>query len=193
MTRETTTENMTKILIVEDEDIIRHSLAKLLTKHHYAVSDVRSINEALNNFRLSEFSLIISDLRLPGGLGSEFIKLAKNIPVIIMTSYANLRSAVDIMRSGAADYIPKPFDQSEILEAVKRALDKNKNKEQTHDIQQGTMSLESYFTQFVLENQDNMSETELAEKLGVSRKCLWERRQKLGIPRKKTSRKSSAG
>ncbi|MEZ5483101.1 MAG: hypothetical protein R3E73_13385 [Porticoccaceae bacterium] len=88
---------------------------------------------------------------------------------------------------------PNLLIRVEILEAVKRALDKNKNKEQTHDIQQGTMSLESYFTQFVLENQDNMSETELAEKLGVSRKCLWERRQKLGIPRKKTSRKSSAG
>ena len=49
------------------------------------------------------------------------------------------------------------------------------------------LSLEDYFQHFVLENQDKMSETELAQKLGISRKSLWERRQRLGIPRKKTS------
>ena len=49
------------------------------------------------------------------------------------------------------------------------------------------LSLEDYFTRFVLENQHTMSETELAKKLGISRKCLWERRQKLGIPRTKTA------
>jgi len=49
------------------------------------------------------------------------------------------------------------------------------------------LSLEDYFQRFVLENQDNMTETQLAQKLGVSRKCLWERRQRLGIPRKKTT------
>jgi DNA-binding NtrC family response regulator len=52
---------------------------------------------------------------------------------------------------------------------------------------QGDLSLEDYFQHFVLENQDRMSETELAQKLGISRKSLWERRQRLGIPRKKTS------
>ena len=47
------------------------------------------------------------------------------------------------------------------------------------------LSLEDYFQRFVMEHQDSMSETELAQKLGVSRKCLWERRQRLGIPRSK--------
>ena len=49
------------------------------------------------------------------------------------------------------------------------------------------LSLEEYFQRFVLQNQDHMSETELARKLGVSRKCLWERRQRFGIPRKKST------
>jgi two-component system response regulator HydG len=53
------------------------------------------------------------------------------------------------------------------------------------------LSLEDYFQRFVLEHQDSMSETELARKLGVSRKCLWERRQRLGIPRKKNSKSAS--
>ena len=47
------------------------------------------------------------------------------------------------------------------------------------------LSLEEYFQRFVLQNQDHMSETELARKLGVSRKCLWERRQRFGMPRRK--------
>jgi DNA-binding NtrC family response regulator len=51
------------------------------------------------------------------------------------------------------------------------------------------LSLEDYFQHFVLEHQDQMSETELAQKLGISRKNLWERRQRLGIPRKKTARR----
>ena len=50
------------------------------------------------------------------------------------------------------------------------------------------LSLDDYFHNFVIENQDSMNETELARTLGVSRKCLWERRQKLGIPRKKITK-----
>ncbi len=53
------------------------------------------------------------------------------------------------------------------------------------DTEEEGLSLEDYFQKFILENQERMSETELARKLGVSRKCLWERRQRLGIPRKK--------
>jgi two-component system response regulator HydG len=49
------------------------------------------------------------------------------------------------------------------------------------------LSLEDYFQRFVIEHQDSMSETELAQKLGISRKCLWERRQRFGIPRRKGS------
>ena len=52
---------------------------------------------------------------------------------------------------------------------------------------QEDLSLEDYFQRFVLEHQDSMSETELAQKLGVSRKCLWERRQRFGIPRNKSN------
>jgi two-component system response regulator HydG len=53
------------------------------------------------------------------------------------------------------------------------------------------LSLEDYFQHFVLEHQDHMTETELARKLGISRKCLWERRQRLGIPRRKAGAVSS--
>jgi len=64
---------------------------------------------------------------------------------------------------------------------------KSKATERMGQEPQEDLSLEDYFQRFVLEHQDSMSETELAQKLGVSRKCLWERRQRFGIPRQKSS------
>src|SRR5690606_36693179 len=64
----------------------------------------------------------INDLRLPGGMGTELVELGGTTPVLIMTSYASLRSAVDALKMGAVDYIAKPFDHEEMLQAVKRIL-----------------------------------------------------------------------
>ncbi|MDQ2077672.1 sigma-54 dependent transcriptional regulator [Marinimicrobium sp. ABcell2] len=115
---------MSKILIVEDETIIRTALRKLLERNKYEVSEAPSVREATSKFELSEFELIISDLRLPGAPGTDLIKLAGEVPVLIMTSYASLRSAVDSMRMGAVDYIAKPFDHDEMVTAVKRVIGK---------------------------------------------------------------------
>jgi DNA-binding NtrC family response regulator len=172
------------ILIVEDEEIIRNSLRKLLERHDFLVSDAVSIKSARELFEFSEFDLIISDLRLPGQLGTDLIQLAKPVPVLIMTSYASLRSAVDNMRQGAVDYISKPFDHDEIMVSVRRIIEAPKKPAEITT----NLSLEDYFSRFVLENQDHMSETDLAKKLGISRKSLWQRRNKLGINRKKTVR-----
>ena len=117
-----------RILVVEDEEIIRISLVKLLERHHYQASQAVSVKAALNNFNLNEFDLIISDLRLPGGSGAELIGATGSVPVLIMTSFASLRSAVDIMRKGAADYISKPFDHEELMCSVKRIIDHETHK-----------------------------------------------------------------
>jgi DNA-binding NtrC family response regulator len=71
-------------------------------------------------------------------------------------------------------------------------LQKTLNSRQISSEPAEDLSLEDYFQRFVLEHQEIMSETELARKLGVSRKCLWERRQRLGIPRKKTTAQANA-
>jgi len=117
---------MSKILIVEDETIIRNALRKLLERNQYDVSEAPSVKEATSKFQLKDFDLIISDLRLPGAPGTDLIKLAGETPVLIMTSYASLRSAVDSMRMGAVDYIAKPFDHDEMVTAVKRVIGKAK-------------------------------------------------------------------
>ena len=117
-----------QILIVEDEEIIRISLRKLLERHDYDVSDAVSIKAASENFDFNHFALIISDLRLPGQLGTDLIKMVDPVPVLIMTSYASLRSAVDTMRQGAVDYISKPFDHDEMLLSVRRILSASKHR-----------------------------------------------------------------
>ncbi len=113
---------MHNILIVEDEPIIRSALRRLLERNQYTVSEAGSVQEAQEQHDISAFDLIISDLRLPGAPGTEMIKLAEPKPVLIMTSYASLRSAVDSMRLGAIDYIAKPFDHDEMLQTVVRII-----------------------------------------------------------------------
>ncbi|AWF82529.1 response regulator [Microbulbifer sp. A4B17] len=115
---------MSHILIVEDEAIIRTALRKLLERHRYKISEAGSVKEALSKYRLNEVDLVISDLRLPGAPGTDLLKHAGDVPVLIMTSYASLRSAVDSMRMGAADYIAKPFDHDEMLATVRRVIGK---------------------------------------------------------------------
>ena len=123
---------MSKILIVEDEVIIRMALRKLLERNGFDVREVGSVKEATVKYNLENYDLIISDLRLPGELGTALISIAINTPVLIMTSYASLRSAVDAMRMGAVDYIAKPFDHEEMISTVKRILADSSNTDKAH-------------------------------------------------------------
>ena len=105
------------ILIIEDEALIRSSLRNFLEKQNYKICEAGSIGEAVKQ-DLNKFSLIVTDLRLPGPPGTDIIKLAPNVPVLVMTSYASLKSAVDTMKLGAVDYIAKPFDYDELLQTI---------------------------------------------------------------------------
>ncbi|MBT6317080.1 MAG: sigma-54-dependent Fis family transcriptional regulator [Gammaproteobacteria bacterium] len=109
------------ILVVEDEAVIRSSLRRLLERHEYKVSEAGSVQEALDNFDINSFDVVLSDLRLPGAPGTDLIK-ATTRPVLIMTSYSSIRSAIDSMKLGAVDYIAKPFEHSELLESVAKVL-----------------------------------------------------------------------
>ncbi|WNK20660.1 sigma-54 dependent transcriptional regulator [Halomonas piscis] len=112
---------MQQILIVEDEAIIRSALKRLLERHGYAVSEAESAEEA-DRLDPQRFDLVIADLRLPGEEGTVLIERAAPVPVLIMTSYASMRSAIDSLKQGAVDYIAKPFDHGELVETVSRIL-----------------------------------------------------------------------
>ncbi len=91
------TERSRRVLVVENGAISRGAVSKWLDRHECEDADAVSVKAAITRFNLNEFDLIISDLRVPGGSGAELISLAGAVPVLIMTSYDSLRSAVDIM------------------------------------------------------------------------------------------------
>ncbi|RKH37132.1 sigma-54-dependent transcriptional regulator [Corallococcus sicarius] len=113
---------MSRILVIEDEPIIRTELKRLLTRAGHDVSEAGAVPEAAAEHALDAFDLVISDLRLPGPPGTDIIALCPGVPVLIMTSYATVKSAVDAMKQGAVDYIAKPFDHDELLLQVGRVL-----------------------------------------------------------------------
>ncbi len=112
---------MTELLVLEDETVIRKALNRLLTRNGYRVTEAESLEEARRNVSPNDFDLILADLRLPGAPGTDIIEETET-PVVIMTSYASVRSAVEAMRRGAADYIAKPFDHDELLLTIERVL-----------------------------------------------------------------------
>lgn len=112
---------MSRILLVEDEDVIRLALRRLLERNDYQVDEADSVARALTTYNINDYDLIISDLRLPGAPGTDLISKT-DAPVLIMTSYASLKSAVDSMKKGAIDYIAKPFDHDEMLKTVERII-----------------------------------------------------------------------
>jgi len=115
----------TKILIAEDEENIRLLLERLLQKNGYSTYSVDNGVAALEIARAREVDVILTDIRMPGMDGIDLIKEVKQldpcIEVLVMTAYASVETAIEAVRLGARDYIRKPFDIDEVLEAVRRA------------------------------------------------------------------------
>lgn len=117
------------ILIVEDEKILRISLADALKEEGYTVLAATNGKEALAAIEQGIFSVIITDIRLPDISGMEILRksmeIAAAVPVVVMTGYGNIRDAVESMRIGAFDYITKPFNLEEMFVTVSKALEVN--------------------------------------------------------------------
>ncbi len=121
---------MNRILILEDEAVIRSALRRLLERHGYRVAEAVSVEEAKQSYELHSFDLIVADIRLPGSPGTEIINNSNGTPVLVMTSYSSVRTAVDAMRKGAVDYIAKPFDHDEMLMVIERVLSEQRTMRQ---------------------------------------------------------------
>lgn len=114
-----------KILIVDDDFIIRKSLEDMLRKKRYAVVSAPTLAEAERYLGKDSFDLVLADIRLPDGDGTsllEHISQSKKPPLTVMiTGHGTIESAVNCMRAGAFDYVVKPFSPSEIEMVVKKA------------------------------------------------------------------------
>lgn len=117
-----------RVLVVDDEGIMRNLLADVLQDEGYDVTTATTGEEAIKYAREKSFQIVITDLKMPGMNGIEVLKRFKeidnNISIIVITAYASVESAVEAMKEGAYDYISKPFNIDEIKLIVNRALER---------------------------------------------------------------------
>jgi len=117
---------MLKILIIEDDISFCKLLEKFLIRNNYAVNITFSAAEARLAIQNENFNLILTDLRLPDADGIELLAEFKanfpQIPVVLMTGYSEVSTAVKAIKNGASDYISKPFNPDEVLAVITNAL-----------------------------------------------------------------------
>ncbi|MCL7764988.1 sigma-54 dependent transcriptional regulator [Polaribacter sp. Z014] len=146
---------MKEILLVEDDVAFSEMLKQFLIRHQYVVEVSYNLKNALQQIEKKNYDLVFTDLRLPDGDGIALlkkIKLSKQVvPVVLMTSYAEVSTAVQAMKQGAFDYISKPFNPSEVLEVISNALEEKKDDIIVHQEKQkkGTQESSTTTTDFV--------------------------------------------
>lgn len=122
--------NVTRILIVDDDPLIRRQLEALYASQTYVVDCAADVQEAIRKLDDSEFSLAVVDLKMPGKDGitltSEIRERWPSVDVIMITGYGSIKGAVDAMRHGACDYITKPFEPDDILLATQKVLERRR-------------------------------------------------------------------
>lgn len=123
-----------KILIVDDEKIVRESLFHWFEDEGYNVETADSAEAALRGFEKNKYDLILLDMRMPGMSGIELLEKIKEIDrdciVILITAYASVPTAVQALKFGAYDYVTKPVDPDELNHLVKNALEKKSLKDE---------------------------------------------------------------
>ena len=121
---------MPKILIVEDDTTFNQMLLQFLKRNNYDATPTFSVKEALTQLENQSFDLILSDLRLPDQDGLALLSIIKeqnkDIPFVLMTAYADVKTAVKAMKTGAADYISKPFVPEEALLVLQKIISTDK-------------------------------------------------------------------
>ncbi len=115
------------ILVVDDEVVVREGVRRILEGDRYSVESCASGRAALDLLQEKDFNMVITDLKMPGMSGLEVLKAIKilqpEIPVIIITGYSTVDTAVDAMKNGAIDYIAKPFSPDQLREKVAKAFE----------------------------------------------------------------------
>lgn len=144
---------MHRILIVDDDPTFCMMLKTYLEQNGFAVKEVFSAGNASKAFRDSEFDIVLTDYRLPDRDGIELLKEFKtskpSVPVILMTRYADIRTAVNAMKLGAFEYVSKPVNPDEILLAIRNALKKKAESDEQRSNASRSFYLKNTDFQFV--------------------------------------------
>jgi two-component system nitrogen regulation response regulator GlnG len=129
---------MKPVWIIDDDRSIRWVFEKALTRENIAFKTFSSAQEALAVLNTETPQVVVSDIRMPGESGLELLQRAKalhaNLPVIIMTAYSDLESAVTAFQGGAYEYLPKPFDVDHAVELIRRAMEESMRQESVAEV-----------------------------------------------------------
>ena len=116
-----------KVLIVDDEEYVRDSIAEIARGAGLEVVLASSCSQALEVLEAGPVQTVLTDLRMPGADGLEVLRRARaacpGLPVILMTAHASVATAIEAMKLGAVDYVEKPFDNDELRALVRRGLE----------------------------------------------------------------------
>ena len=125
---------MKPVWIVDDDRSIRWVIEKALSREGIAFNSFSSAQEALDALSSGAPEVLVSDIRMPGLSGLELLQTVKQrhpaVPVIVMTAYSDLDSAVAAFQGGAYEYLPKPFDVDQAVDLIRRALDESRRESQ---------------------------------------------------------------
>ncbi|SIT42784.1 fused DNA-binding response regulator in two-component regulatory system with GlnL: response regulator; sigma54 interaction protein [Paraburkholderia piptadeniae] len=128
---------MKPIWIVDDDQSIRWVLEKALARENFATRSFANVREAAGALEHDSPQVLVSDIRMPGGSGLELLQTVRDrvpgLPVIIMTAFSDLDSAVAAFQGGAFEYLAKPFDIDKAVELIRRAVDESVRGEHTWD------------------------------------------------------------
>jgi DNA-binding NtrC family response regulator len=159
---------MAHILVVDDEEKIRHLLSIILERNGHNVAQACDGMEAFEMVKSSPFDMVITDIKMPRMDGTELLNKIKeedlSCPVVFITAFATVESAVETMRQGAVDYIVKPFDEDQILLAVERTLKLSRIMSENRELRQNIEKLAGDHN--IVYQSDQMSKiVELASKV----------------------------
>lgn len=159
---------MGKILIVDDEEKIRKVLGLMLKMHGHNVEEAANGEEALKKIEENCYDLVIADIRMPGIDGFQLLERVNQmdypVPIVFITAYASVDSAVEAMKKGAIDYISKPFEEDRILLTVERALGISKLLSEKNELQE-ELRRRTFPKDIVCESKAMKEVIELAEKV----------------------------
>lgn len=126
-----------KILIVDDEDRFRYTLARLLRVHDLLVEEAKDGYEAIEKVEQNEFDVMLLDVKMPGLDGIETLKEIRKrdkfIETIVLTGHANVDVAAELIKLGAFEYILKPCDTEELLSKIEEAYEKRMAKKRLYE------------------------------------------------------------
>ena len=115
------------VAVVDDDDLLRVALRRLLKASGLAAISFESAEELLNSGRLSEIACLIADVRMPGISGLELQARLKTercpVPIIFITAHGDAKMRIQAMRDGAVEFLTKPFDNAVLIEMVRSALE----------------------------------------------------------------------